>query len=186
MYLGREKVQTIFQVKTRNGKSIREHSHLENDEEILLHPGIVLKVMGTSKQGDGIHVIHLHEVPLYEDQKMNVTSTSISNNQVDEYRNPQLEQIIQLSEPRGTLVIESMNLNDRDMEIVARLFIVENEYRGLNLRHNEITSVGAFILAQSLYNTKYIKELKLCGNRLLDEGAQCIARGLANKQLGLI
>ncbi|CAF4038803.1 unnamed protein product [Adineta steineri] len=183
MYLGREKVQTIFQIKTRNGKSIREHSHLENDEEILLLPGIVFKVMETSKQGDEIHLIHLHEIPLYENQQMNEIFSSISNN---EYRNPQLEQIIQLSEPRGTLVIESMNLNDRDMEIVARLFIVENEYRGLNLRHNEITSVGAFILAQSFYNTKYIAELKLCGNRLLDAGVQCIARGLANKELGLI
>ncbi|CAF1354256.1 unnamed protein product [Adineta steineri] len=176
MDLGREKVQTIFQIKTRNGKSIREHSHLENDEEILLLPGIVLKVMGTSKQGDGIHVIHLHEVPFF----------SFEDNQVDEYRNPQLEQIIQLSEPRGKLVLESMNLNDRDMEIVARLGIVEKERRGLNLRYNGITSVGAFILAQLFYNTKYIAELKLCGNRLLDADVQYIARGLANKELGLI
>ncbi|CAF1145031.1 unnamed protein product [Adineta steineri] len=186
MYLGREKVQTIFQIKTRNGKSIREHSHLENDEEVLLPPGIVLKVMGTTKQGDGIHVIHLHEIPLYEDQQMNETPSSISNNELNEYRNPQLEQIIQLSEPHGTLVIESMNLNDRDMEIIVRLGIVEKERTGLNLSHNGITSVGASLLAQSFYNMKYIGEIKLCGNRLLDAGVQCIARGLTNKELGLI
>ncbi|CAF3790148.1 unnamed protein product [Adineta steineri] len=186
MYLGREKVETIFQIKTRNGKSIREHSHLESEEEILLLPGIVLKVMGTSKQGDGIHIIHLHEVPLYKDQEMNETSSSISNNQLGEYRNPQLEQIIRLSEPPAALGMESMNLNDRDMETVARLGIVEKERMGLNLSHNGITSVGAFLLGQSFYNMKYMGELRLCGNRLLDAGVQCIARGLANKELGLI
>ncbi|CAF1491307.1 unnamed protein product [Adineta steineri] len=186
MYLGREKVQTIFQIKTRNGKSIREHSHLESEEEILLLPGIVLKVMGTSKQGVGIHIVHLHEVPLYDDQQMNETSSSITNNQLDEYRNPQLEQIIRLSEPPAALGMESMNLNDRDMEIVVRLGIVEKERTGVNLSHNGITSVGASLLGQSFYNMKYIGELKLCGNRLLDAGVQCIARGLANKELGLI
>ncbi|CAF1380660.1 unnamed protein product [Adineta steineri] len=186
MYLGREKVQTIFQIKTRNGKSIREHSHLENDKEILLLPGIVLKVMGTSKQGDGIHIIHLHEIPLYKDQEMNETSSAISNNQLGEYRNPQLEQIIRLSESQSALVMESMNLNDRDMEIVVRLGIMKKEYTALNLSHNRITSIGAFILTQSFYNMKYIGELKLCGNRLFDSGVQCIARGLANKELGLI
>ncbi|CAF1468049.1 unnamed protein product [Adineta ricciae] len=190
MYLGREKVQTIFEIKTKYGKSIREHSHLENDEEILLLPGVVLKVMETSKQGDGIHIIRLHEVASYENQQMDETppfiSSNIQDNELDAYRNPQLEQIIRSTEFRGTLLLESMNLNDHDVEIVVKLGIVEQQCKGLNLQHNKITSVGAFILAQSFYDIRYIAELKLCGNRLLDAGVQHIARGLTNKNMGLI
>ncbi|UJR19311.1 hypothetical protein I4U23_022440 [Adineta vaga] len=183
MYLGREKIQTIFEIKTKHGKSIREHSHLENDEEILLLPGIVFKVMKKSKQEDGIHIIHFHEVGLDDDQQVNETSSSIP---ISEYRNPQLEQIIRSSKSRDTLVLESMNLNDRDIEIVVSLGVVEKQCLALNLRHNRITTVGTFILAQSFYDIKYIAEIKLCENRILDAGVQCIARVLANKQMGLI
>jgi hypothetical protein len=62
MYLGRTDTQTIFAIETKSGKLIRAHSHLRNDDEILLLPGILLKVIGSSNPSNGIHIINLREI----------------------------------------------------------------------------------------------------------------------------
>ncbi|CAF0736360.1 unnamed protein product [Adineta steineri] len=63
MYLGRENIQTIFSIETKNGKLIRAHSHLQNDDEILLLPGTYLKVIGSSNPSNGVYIISLREIP---------------------------------------------------------------------------------------------------------------------------
>ncbi|UJR11985.1 hypothetical protein I4U23_016163 [Adineta vaga] len=175
MYLGREKVQTIFEIQTKYGKSIREHSHLQNDDEIILLPGIKLKVMGTRKYMGEIYIIHLREIDTFSDLIVNV------NPQVDEYHNPRLEEMIRSSDIRGKLSLDSMNLNDQDMEIVVRLGIIEKQCMILTLRDNTITSVGAFILSQAFLGNQYFKSLTLDGNRILDTGVRFIARGLSDE-----
>ena len=62
MYLGRAKTKTIFSIETKNGRLIRDHSHLQNDDEILLPPGITLKVLRSLYLADGTHLIHLREM----------------------------------------------------------------------------------------------------------------------------
>ena len=178
MYLGREQVQTIFLIETKCGKSIREHSHLMNDDEILLLPGIALKVTEGSKQADGIHTIHLRDADLFGYQSIHVIP------QLDQYRNPRLEEIIRASEVRGRLTLDSINLNDQDMEIVVKLGIVEKKSHSLSLCHNAITSVGASILSQVFLNGICIYALNLEGNRILDAGVQFLCRGLANQDMG--
>ncbi|CAF3892480.1 unnamed protein product [Adineta steineri] len=177
MYLGREKVQTIFKIETKHGKSIQEHSHLQNDDEIILLPRIPLEVTGLSKQGDGIHIIHLREKGLIDDTLMNVSEP------VDTYHNPKLEKIIRSAETRGELVLNSRNLNDRDMEIVVRLGIIEKKCRILRLRNNAITSIGISIMSQVFVSGRYFLALILDGNRILDEGVRIIARGLSNEDI---
>ena len=179
MYLGREKVHTIFAIETKCGKSIREHSHLMNDDEILLLPGIVLRVTQCSKQADGIHIIHLRDAELFDHQPVNVSP------QLDQYRNPRLEEIIRASKVRDNLSLDSMNLNDQDMEIVVKLGIVEKKSYALSLRHNAITSVGASVLSQVLLNGIPIYALNLGGNRILNAGVQFLCRGLANQTMGM-
>ncbi|CAF4239822.1 unnamed protein product [Adineta steineri] len=177
MYLGREKVQTIFVIETKYGKSIQAHSHLVNDNEILLLPGIVLKVIGSSKQTDGIHIIHLRDVESFDSLILNPIP------QLNQYRNPRLEEVIRASETRSKLSLESMNLNDQDMEIVVKLGIVEKQCMILNLSDNTITSVGASILSQVFLDNQTFKSLILDRNRILDAGVEFIARGLANANL---
>ncbi|CAF1465618.1 unnamed protein product [Adineta steineri] len=63
MYLGRENIQTIFSIETKNGKLLRAHSHLQNDDEILLLPGTCLKVIGSSNPSNGVYIISLREIP---------------------------------------------------------------------------------------------------------------------------
>ncbi|CAF4878850.1 unnamed protein product, partial [Rotaria sp. Silwood1] len=45
------------------GKDIRAHSYFENEDEILLPPGIYLKVIDCLNPAEGLHIIHLREIP---------------------------------------------------------------------------------------------------------------------------
>ncbi|CAF3850436.1 unnamed protein product, partial [Rotaria sp. Silwood1] len=44
-YLGKTGTGTIFSIQTSSGKDIRAHSYFDNEDEILLPPGIYLKVI---------------------------------------------------------------------------------------------------------------------------------------------
>ncbi len=62
-YLGKTGTRTIFSVQTSSGKNIRAHSYFENEDEILLPPGIYLKVIDSLNPAEGLHIIHLQEIP---------------------------------------------------------------------------------------------------------------------------
>jgi hypothetical protein len=53
----------MFSIETDKGKSIRAHSYFENEDEILLPPGIYLKVIGSLTTNDGLNIIQLREIP---------------------------------------------------------------------------------------------------------------------------
>jgi hypothetical protein len=72
MLLVRAKTRTMFAIETKNGKIIRAHSHLQNHEEILLLPGIVLQVTGSLKGIGGVHTIYLREIEPLDLQQMDV------------------------------------------------------------------------------------------------------------------
>ncbi|CAF0749586.1 unnamed protein product [Adineta steineri] len=61
-YLGKSGIRTIFSIQTNSGKLIRAHSYFDNEDEILLPPGIYLKVVGSLNSGNGLHIIHLQEI----------------------------------------------------------------------------------------------------------------------------
>jgi len=61
-YLGKSGTRTIFSIRTNSGKLIRAHSSSENDDEILLPPGICLKVIDSVISADGLHIVHLQEI----------------------------------------------------------------------------------------------------------------------------
>jgi hypothetical protein len=52
----------MFSIQTSSGKNIRAHSYFENEDEILLPPGIYLKVIDSVKPAEGLHIIHLQEI----------------------------------------------------------------------------------------------------------------------------
>ncbi|CAF1167910.1 unnamed protein product [Adineta ricciae] len=178
MYLGREEVQTVFSIETKYGKSIREHSHVQNDDEIVLLPGVTVKVVGSSKGEDGIQIVQLCEVGLPDDFIVDDTIPV-----ADGYRNPELGKIIQASPTRGKLTLDSMNLNDQDMEIVVKLGLIEKRCMILSLRDNLITSVGASILSEAFLGNTAFKSLILDGNRILDVGVQSLAKGLSDENI---
>ena len=61
-YAGTTGSRTMFSVETNNGKLIKPHSYFKHEDEILLSPGIYLKVIDKFTSGDGLIIIHLREV----------------------------------------------------------------------------------------------------------------------------
>jgi Ran GTPase-activating protein (RanGAP) involved in mRNA processing and transport len=94
-----------------------------------------------------------------------------------------LEEKIQLPESRSKLSLDSMDLNDRDMEIVVNLGINEKKCMILSLRDNKITSVGASILAQAFNCNNNLRSLFLDGNRISDSGVQSLAIALTTDNM---
>jgi hypothetical protein len=62
-YLGKSGTRTMFSIQTNRGKDIRAHSYFENEDEILLPPGLYFRVMGCLNPAEGLHVIQLREIP---------------------------------------------------------------------------------------------------------------------------
>jgi hypothetical protein len=57
----------MFSIETNSGKLIRSHSYFQQEEEILLPPGIFLEVVDKFSSADGLNIIHLREiVPPYK------------------------------------------------------------------------------------------------------------------------
>ncbi|CAF1249002.1 unnamed protein product [Rotaria sordida] len=62
-YLGKSGIRTMFSIQTKTGKEIRAHSYFENEDEILLPPGIYPKVIDSLNPAEGLHIIQLREIP---------------------------------------------------------------------------------------------------------------------------
>ncbi|CAF4971049.1 unnamed protein product [Rotaria sp. Silwood1] len=61
-YVGTSGARTMFSIETNSGKLIRSDSDFQEEDEILLPPGIYLKVIDTFSSVNGLHVIHLREI----------------------------------------------------------------------------------------------------------------------------
>jgi len=62
-YLGKSGSRTMFSIQSNSGKHIQAHSYFENEDEILLPPGIHFRVIDTLMPAEGLHIIQLREIP---------------------------------------------------------------------------------------------------------------------------
>lgn len=62
VYLGQAGNRTLFSVEAINGRSIRDHSHFVNEDEILLLPGTHMIVQSQLSPATELHIIHLKQV----------------------------------------------------------------------------------------------------------------------------
>ena len=61
-YTGTSGTRTMFSIETNNGKLIRSHSYFQQEDEILLPPGIYLQVIDKFSSAEGLNIIHLREI----------------------------------------------------------------------------------------------------------------------------
>jgi hypothetical protein len=61
-YLGKSGARTMFSIQTNSGRDIRAHSYFENEDEIVLPPGLYFRVIGCLSPAEGLHVIQLREI----------------------------------------------------------------------------------------------------------------------------
>ena len=61
-FLGRQGTRTLFTIECFSGKSIRHHSLIPEEEEVLLPPACQFRVTGSLNQGNGLHIVQLQEI----------------------------------------------------------------------------------------------------------------------------
>jgi hypothetical protein len=60
-FLGSSGPRTMFAIECFSGKDIRQHSHFQDEVEILLPPGRQFEVVSSLDQGNGLYLIQLKE-----------------------------------------------------------------------------------------------------------------------------
>jgi len=60
-FLGSSGPRTMFTIECYSGKDIRQHSHFQDEVEILLPPGRQFEVVSSLDQGNGLYLIQLKE-----------------------------------------------------------------------------------------------------------------------------
>jgi hypothetical protein len=109
LFLGQEGKRTIFNIECFNGKKIREHSSIDDEDEILLLPGsqfIVKSHFQPSKKDPDLIIIHLQQVePLFslleEPSERMAASTSSSMPQLSKNDSHPSEYCFFISEDRN-------------------------------------------------------------------------------------
>ncbi|CAF0913181.1 unnamed protein product [Adineta steineri] len=106
----------------------------------------------------------------------------------DAYHNYQLQNWIAKCEHRSKLSLSQIPLSDRDMNIVIVQGLIYKQCTKLELRANEITTEGIFLLAEALQSNTTLLTLDLRGNNILDEGVYALTNALstANTTLKLL
>ena len=73
-----------------------------------------------------------------------------------------------------------MQLCDQDIDIVVKQTLDNTQCMFLSLQYNEITSVGAAILAKALNNNRTLYTLSLLANQVSDMGVKAFAETLTH------
>ena len=80
-FLGDDGEQTLSYIECTNEKDIEAYSHFESEEEILFVPGTCLRMIGKLNPSEGLHIVHLQEVPQpYKTIAPSFNTSSVSTN----------------------------------------------------------------------------------------------------------
>ena len=100
--------------------------------------------------------------------------------ETDRYRNRKLEEHIIQIEPRTEVCLIGKRYTEDDMDIIVEQIITGKSCRALFLRESGVTSHGANIIANALYNNTTLERLFISHNKIGDEGAKVLANVLAD------
>ena len=161
---------------------------------MLMYPARQFEVVSSFTSGKQLKTIHLKEIqPPFS--LIHIPTTSLSKSEqikrplspnpnskpssTETYTNKPLQQFIVECEPYSKVSLYKQNLTDEDMEIVVHEAIIKKQCQNLELKYNQITSVGVSIIAKALNNNTTLEILYLGDNRLCDAGIQSLAKTLS-------
>jgi hypothetical protein len=149
-FLGQTDHRTIFNIECDSAKDISEHSFYQNENEVLMYPARQFQVVSSFNSGNQLRIIHVKETqPPFS--LIHIPPTSSANST---YKNERLRQLIEQCDDRSTVDLREQNVNDEDMEIVVKEAVINKQCKKLELSNNQITSVGASIIAKALKCSK--------------------------------
>ncbi|CAF0934008.1 unnamed protein product [Adineta ricciae] len=191
-FLGKTGARTLFTIDCYSGKNIRQHSMYKTEDEVLLPAACKFQVVSCMDGGNGLTIIHIkeinspysllqllikHAVTTTELKSLSLL-TSMKMQSYIPYQNETLSQAIRECTSQN-LNLSGEQLNDQDMEIVAKEGIINKQCIILNLMYNQITRKGVSTLANSLNHNECLKELILSYNKVSNDGVRFLATTLS-------
>ena len=187
-FLGTTGPRTLFNIECHNGKTIRSHSYINVEDEILLLPATQFEVIGKLKPSSDLHIIHLKQVdPPFPLIELPTTTgpvqptTKVKKNEEKSshyYRNEKLEQLIAQCPLKSTVDLKNQELTDNDIPIIIQRAIIDKQCWSLDLASNMITDEGVQRLAKILESNTLLKFLSFARNQITDVGIHSIAQAL--------
>lgn len=104
---------------------------------------------------------------------------------IEDYQNDRLKKLLNEQEYHSRINLYDQKLNDNDMNIVIRLAIDEKRCTELWLEQNQITSLGASMIANTLKTNQTLQWLSLSSNQLYDTGVEILATTLTQHNFTL-
>jgi hypothetical protein len=176
-YLGEKGHRTMFIIDCNSAKDISRHSFYQTESDILLYPARQFQVISSLNSENELRIIHLKDIkpthPL-----IHIPQTSSIIHCKTSYENKQLGDLIHECQHNSRVNLYQRNLNDDDMNIVVKVAINEKKCTELWLEKNQITSIGASIIANALNNNITLVWLSLSSNHVCDNGVRALAKTL--------
>ena len=181
-------LQTIFTIECNSSKDISKHLFNPTMNMILFLPATQFQVIECVKQKSNLHWIQLKEIQSpfillqsvsniserccmnYVQAIPSITKQPISNN---------LEESISKYPFNSSILLRLKQISNNDMKIIVQQGIINKKCSELWLYNCQITSQGALILSNSLFNNITLKKLYLNDNLIHDRGVHCLSRVLS-------
>ena len=207
-FVGEEGLRTLFVINCFNGIDIQNHSHFKREKEVLLLPATTVKVTKIEENADGLCIIHLKEIPslpgllekiqtpVQKNPKINQfikrllgTSTrqdSVNDEDVRDERRTRsdsrskVQKSLNRYAPNTPVTLTGKLYGDKTMDIVVQDLITTKQCSTLILRENNLTHIGAQIIAPALSMNQTLLELYIVESAIGVDGVKVIAEALAN------
>jgi hypothetical protein len=173
--------KVIFIIECTSAKDITKHSYTPNEHDIILPQGKQFDVISSWNSTDKLKFIQIREAvpraPLISIR--HPSSTSIPHRPTECPISNHCERIDPLQFIDGCaqnskIDLFRFKLVDNQMNTVVQKAIINKQCKILILTENQITSVGATIIADALKNNRTLEFLSLSYNPLHDQGIQTL------------
>ena len=173
-FLGVDGERTMFIIECFHGKDIRQYSYFHSENEVILAAGTQFQVVACLDQGNNLRTIQLREVE-------SAHFLPLSTDKLDKTERKVRKDIAKLK-PNSDMYLFGKHLTERSIEIVVHEAILLKRCARLYIKETDLTSEGAAVVADALYQNETLKELFVFHNHVADLGAQSFARALSSNR----
>ena len=198
-FVGEGGLRTLLIIDSFSGVDIKNHSHFKKEKEILLLPATKVKVVNREEDPSGLFLIYLEEIPsrpgLLEkiptaEEKRKFFQRPVPPNAGapnpppaparKRDRRPELLQALGFYKPGTPATLTGETFGNAAMQTIIEHLIISRKCPTLIFRENNLTHIGAQVLAKTLSANQTLLELYIVENKIGVEGVRAIAGALAN------
>ncbi|CAF1321448.1 unnamed protein product [Adineta ricciae] len=171
-FLGKEGTRTLFTIECSNGKLIKDHSYFAHEDEVLLLPGVELRVAGKVRPAPGLTIIELKEVTdgpvvllkppfTHDNSQRHIESTGYASEEVQ-----RLVQQLKSSDKEfenGWLSLETANLSLADGKAIVKALETNTNVEKFSIESQNISMECLDYLVDSIKINTRIRCLYFIG-----------------------